>query len=1541
MGILTNQFVSQSYQGLLNLANANTGLTTNLQTVTDGLGGTSPLQISKTQVNISGSLTVNGSPISFDSSSLVTTSSFNAYTSSNDSKVNSLIAATGSYASQTGVTALSSSIAVTDLNQNNIIAGLATTSSLTSLSSSIAITDLSQNNRLTSIEGITGSFATTSSLTSLSSSIAVTDLAQNNRLSSLEINSGSQQLQINQKLDTGSFNTYSGNTLNLINTKLDSSSFNSYTSSNDGKVNDLISKTGSYATTGSNVFRGNQTISGSLNVTGSITALSASITYLETVFQTSSVIFSSGSNILGDAAGDTQTLWGRVAIPTGPVSVTGSVTATNFTGSLQGTASYATQALSASYAPQDPLPAGVVSGSQQIVDLGFATTSSVNTKLDTGSFNTYSGDTLNLINQKLDTGSFNSYTSSNDGKVNSLIAATGSYVTETESGSFMITGSVSGPTSTFTKGDGSQFSLTVNNVQSASQAQNANTASFALNGGVTQILAGPNIIVSPLNGQGQVTISSTGTGTGSFNTATGSYGSFYDTTIQPNPVANTPNSMSFNETAITNGVSISGSISPFNTYIKTEDAGIYNIQFSAQVEKTDSGTDEIDIWIRKNGNDLLDTATKLTLQNNNTKVVAAWNWFVQSATNDYYQLIWSSADTGMRLFAEPSSSLHPGIPSVIATANRVDQFLSNTGSFTGSFIGSFTGSLEGTASFATNALSASYAPSNPLPSGIVSGSQQIVDLGFATTSSVNQKLDTGSFNTYTASMDARTGSYATTGSNRFNGNQTITGSVFISGSAGILLEVDDTIKTRRIHFDKNPFNNNPSSNLGAIRLDNTNKLFYITNYDTAEATTSSWVNLFVDTGSNRVTTALEARNGGTIAEIQLSNLNGYRAISSNVEEINLSGNLAYTGSMIASGSSRFIGNQTTTGSVIISGSSRLIGNQTITGSVVMSGSAGPELIVIGDTIITGSVIMSGSAGVELDVKGDTTITGSVNISGSLGVIGNTSINTITPNTVKQNLVLLGGVNNLSSSTVLNNYLNAITTSLSNDDVNFAIMPGFGTFGPSGIAGATGSVFISGSNNLILNLGSITPVANGRRQTIGSQNIVSSFPNINTSSLTIPTINGNYNAGAMVLTLTTGSSAGNGAHNFSSNINLGQLFWNHPSASIGVAQSSLVTTNINVGNINSITNGPILLTTAATFQSNINSNPAVNLNHQSSSITFTNNIVGGNTITVNNRYFQTGSNNSLAISANIFGGQGITVNAAGSPSTNVIRTVVGNLIGGQTVNVSLEATGVDAGGLRNSLIYGQGLNVSGSHSAASTDRNNITLLGRWNGEDNGLADSARTVFAVGTGTATGTRRTSLYVTSGSLVGVSGSFDVKGNTIVTGSMTLSGSIGPELIVVGDTIMTGSLTTSGSLIVTGSIASTRSFGQVTLASNQSIPTTTDTTVNFDTTDFDPNSWWNNTTKVFTPTVAGYYEFTAEILLGTGTGTGQMNIQLNKNNGTQVFIGQSTLNTSQPQTLLASRIVFMNGSTDNMKVTFYTDASAGQTVTGGNGTLFNIKLL
>ena len=76
--------------------------------------------------------------------------------------------------------------------------------------------------------------------------------------------------------------------------------------------------------------------------------------------------------------------------------------------------------------------------------------------------------------------------------------------------------------------DAALNSLTVTNgitgslLGTASFANRATSASYALNGGVTQLLAGPNITLSPISGLGQVTVSSTGTGGPFFNTATGS-----------------------------------------------------------------------------------------------------------------------------------------------------------------------------------------------------------------------------------------------------------------------------------------------------------------------------------------------------------------------------------------------------------------------------------------------------------------------------------------------------------------------------------------------------------------------------------------------------------------------------------------------------------------------------------------------------------------------------------------------------------------------------------------------------------------------------------------------------------------------------------------------------------------------------------------------------------------------------------------------------------------------------------------------------------
>ena len=80
-------------------------------------------------------------------------------------------------------------------------------------------------------------------------------------------------------------------------------------------------KTGSYATTGSNVFAGSQTISGSLTATGTIVAQTLVV---QTI--TSSVEYSSGSNVFGSNTGNTHQFTGSVLV-SGSHAVNGNITA--------------------------------------------------------------------------------------------------------------------------------------------------------------------------------------------------------------------------------------------------------------------------------------------------------------------------------------------------------------------------------------------------------------------------------------------------------------------------------------------------------------------------------------------------------------------------------------------------------------------------------------------------------------------------------------------------------------------------------------------------------------------------------------------------------------------------------------------------------------------------------------------------------------------------------------------------------------------------------------------------------------------------------------------------------------------------------------------------------------------------------------------------------------------------------------------------------------------------------------------------------------
>lgn len=141
------------------------------------------------------------------------------------------------------------------------------------------------------------------------------------------------------------------------------------------------------------------------------------------------------------------------------------------------------------------------------------------------------------------------------------------------------------------------------------------------------------------------------------------YGSFYDTTTQTAAAINTAYAVTFNTTDLSQGVTRGSPTSR----IYVDRLNVYNVQFSAQLDKTAGGTGLVWIWLRKNGVNVPDSAGQIRIQGNNAEILAAWNYIIQLNAGDYIELMWEVDDTSVILLAEIASAVHPSVPSVILT----------------------------------------------------------------------------------------------------------------------------------------------------------------------------------------------------------------------------------------------------------------------------------------------------------------------------------------------------------------------------------------------------------------------------------------------------------------------------------------------------------------------------------------------------------------------------------------------------------------------------------------------------------------------------------------------------------------------------------------------------------------------------------------------------------------------------------------------------------------------------------------------------------
>lgn len=157
------------------------------------------------------------------------------------------------------------------------------------------------------------------------------------------------------------------------------------------------------------------------------------------------------------------------------------------------------------------------------------------------------------------------------------------------------------------------------------------------------------------------------------------YGAFSSGVTQTT-ATNTASALTFNSTDFANGFSIVSS-----SRITPDYPGLYNLQFSVQLQSLSTATEDVYIWLKQY------TAATTTLADitgstgfigmlprksagNPSHGIYGWNYYVSLAAGDYIQIYWSTSngtDVTIPYYAASGTPTKPSTQSVVATMSFV------------------------------------------------------------------------------------------------------------------------------------------------------------------------------------------------------------------------------------------------------------------------------------------------------------------------------------------------------------------------------------------------------------------------------------------------------------------------------------------------------------------------------------------------------------------------------------------------------------------------------------------------------------------------------------------------------------------------------------------------------------------------------------------------------------------------------------------------------------------------------------------------------
>jgi hypothetical protein len=161
-------------------------------------------------------------------------------------------------------------------------------------------------------------------------------------------------------------------------------------------------------------------------------------------------------------------------------------------------------------------------------------------------------------------------------------------------------------------------------------------------------------------------------------TPTGYYAMYQDGFTQTIAAINTGYPIKFRTMDLSNGVSVVS-----DSRITFANTGIYNLQFSVQLENSDNQEHDVTIWLRKNGVDVAGSSGFVAVIAKhggvNGHTLPSWNYLLDVVAGEYYELVWSATSTSVTMPFYAAGSPPPSTASAIFTVTQQAGIMAGTG----------------------------------------------------------------------------------------------------------------------------------------------------------------------------------------------------------------------------------------------------------------------------------------------------------------------------------------------------------------------------------------------------------------------------------------------------------------------------------------------------------------------------------------------------------------------------------------------------------------------------------------------------------------------------------------------------------------------------------------------------------------------------------------------------------------------------------------------------------------------------------------------